>query len=191
MTGSFLTQPQKAAPYPLLSNIIAPYDPWLMSTTGSLSANQMAAVRVTIPFDGTLHGMTCFVTTGSGNVDLGIFDTAAGTRHKLASSGSIACVAGPGYQTAFDPNLAVKRGDQLDFAIACDNITASFGRSSANSAAQVVLPAGFRPSPLGGVNTLGWKVGASFPLPATILESAFSNSQSTPWVGCFITPTPT
>lgn len=177
--------------YPQYGNIVQPY-PFILANSGAgtLTANMMYAIRVTIPYSGTLHSLSVLVgAASSGNVDLGIYDTTVTTRTRLYSSGSVACAAASTYHTV-DPNLAVSRGDHLDFALACDNGTVSFVRGGAYGIPQMALPSGFIPSPLGGVNKVEWTKASSFPLPSTVAESAFANTASCPHLMAYISPSP-
>lgn len=175
--------------YPLLGNIVAPYDSRLISTVAAIAANDVRGHRVVIPYDGVLHGLSVYVGGASGNIDLGILDTTATTRNKLYSSGSIVCAGANAYQSV-DPNLAVKRGDHLDFVVACDNAVATFGRYAPVGGGVMAFPTGFLPSPLGGVNKVSWLKTTSFPIPSTVAESAFTLTAAAPWVGAYLTPNP-
>lgn len=174
-------------PYPTLANLISQYSPMLVGAQSAAVANQMYAVRVTIPHDGVLHDLGVYITNQSGNLDLGIYDTSATTRNKLYSSGTTVVAAAGTWQTV-DPNLAVKRGDHLDFAFACDNAVAAFGRQSTTGGNQMILPTTWMASPLGGVSRMEWAKTVSFPLPLTVLESAFIASTTCPLLCAIITP---
>lgn len=179
--------------YPLLGNIVAQYHPILQSTFGALGANQMGARRVVIPYDGTLHGLTVMIGTSSGNIDLGIWNTAVTTRALLYSSGSIACGTANSWQTPVDPNLVVKRGDHLDFAVASDNGTATFARGPATITTNIGdLPPGYLTSPLGGVNVIAWAKSTAFPMAgiSPLAESNVVANISVPFVMAYLTPDP-
>jgi hypothetical protein len=131
-TGSWVrtqTDPLYAPQWP---NLVAPTGatfPTSFSSGGTLATFTPRGVRVIVPKAGTLHDVSWFVTIQSGNMAAAIYDTgdaSAGNRTLLASSGSLATGAA-GWQT-WDPSIAVTAGQQLDFVLMADNVTAAFAR---------------------------------------------------------------
>ena len=100
-----------------LPGVAASFDPRHVSDNDGGAANDMIGCRVVVPTTGTLHDLTIYISTSAGNIDVGIYSTAA-TRARLYSTGSIACPAGGGWRNVGDPALAVTAGDQYDFCVA-------------------------------------------------------------------------
>lgn len=183
------------ADYPLMSNVVSTVPLMgIAPSPATVSANDARAARVTIPITGTLHGLSWYVGVQSGNIDLGIYDTTVTTRNRLYSSGSTACAAANTWQT-FDPNLAVVRGDQLDFVWAVNNATASIHRLATVAGAFASMPtSAFWTSPLGGgfcstgVMALSWSRATTFPLPSTLAESGLLANGFTPIIIAYVTP---
>lgn len=159
-------------------------DPLLVAAGGNIgTSNSARGGRVVIQQTGILHDLSVFVSAQSGNLDLGIYDTSPTTRNRLYSSGSTAVAAINTWQS-FDPNLAVTKGDNLDFVIACDNGTATFARAGMLAGLEEMPNSSFWTSPLAGgfaangKMSIGWTRLTSFPLPSTVLESSLTvNSQ--------------
>lgn len=175
---------------PLLTNVVAPYNPQLISVAAALVANVMVWTRVTIPYSGVLHDISVPIGTHSGNCILGIFDTSATTRNQLYTSGSVAPGSDNTWYTApTDPALTVSAGDELDFALVADNATMTFGRCATLVAAALSqMPTGFWPSPLGGSNRIYASKAASFPLPATVSEATLATASAVPCIIARLTP---
>lgn len=124
--------------------------------------------RVTVPKTGTLHDLSWWVNTQSGNLAGLIYDTgdaSAGNRTLLYSSGSVACGAA-GWQTV-DPAISVTAGQQLDFLIVADNVTAAFMRTPTVPLTQG-YPANFAPA-AGGASP---KIGFSYPAIASLASAS-------------------
>lgn len=143
-----------------------------------LGANTAYGCRVIIPKTGVLHDLAAYVGVSSGNVDIGVYDTTLTTRNKLYSSGSIACPAANGWRIFADPALYVTAGQHLDLVLVPDNATASFLRFATGAANAWWLPTGFLTSPLGGIPKWHWSKVTTFPLPATLAESALAQDQT-------------
>lgn len=157
---------------PPMVNVVAAFDPRLINSAAVAGANSVLAHRVTIPYSGILRDFTIYIGFSAGNVDGGIYDTSLTTRNKLWTSGSVAAGTASSWQTLGDPQLPVQAGDQVDFCVATDSATCTFGKLTTGLPATSVLPASFWPSPLGGNNKIAWTKTASFPLPTTFTEGA-------------------
>lgn len=154
-----------------------------IEASNTIGANLARLVRVVVPRTGTLHDLTVFVTTASGNHIGFVYDTGdatAGVRSKLWDSGSVAVVGANAWQVVGDPAIAVTAGQQLDIGIVPDNATVSYGRTAALTAsAASVLPAGFFPAPGGASPKLvGAVTFGSFAAPGTIAEASITVNSS-------------
>lgn len=143
-----------------------------LSAVGPGTSNMWGS-RVLIPYTGTLHDLSVFIGTSSGNIDIGILDTTATTRNRLYHSGSTAS-PGTGWRIIGDPALSVTAGDMVDFCITCDNNTITIGFVGINAAAAQTLPTNFILSPLGGAPKMSWLATSNATVPATIAESSLA-----------------
>ena len=161
--------------------LVAPHDPRLVRTISSIpDVNLVSGVRVIVPRTGTLKELTVYVSVSSGNVDGAVYST-AGTRVRLWSTGSIACPAA-GWQSLGNPDVAVTAGDQLDFSLAANNITATFANCQVLPAIALgALPTAFWVASGGALSKLYWYVYA-FPAPATIAEASLSGYSYAPFM---------
>lgn len=130
------------------------------------SANRLYGVRVTVPRACVLHDLAINVAVASGNVALAIYDTgdaSAGTYSHLYLSGSQTC---PSTTNAWsvvgaDPALSLYAGQQIIIAMACDNTTASFLKTSYLGVG--AFPASYMPC-----------LGTNNPKPLFLATSAFA-----------------
>ena len=182
-TGGLTKASLDAAYEPQNPNLVCATDDTRIASGAAAVTTLSAAygARVVIPKAGTLTDLAIYVGTSSGNVDVGVFDTAPTTRTKLYSTGSMACPAGGAWTVVGNPALAVNQGDQLDLVLACDNTTATFLRLTAVAGA-AQLPANFWPSPVGGLPFVYWIKSSAFPLPATIAENTLGGTSFIPMV---------
>jgi hypothetical protein len=143
------------------------------SQTASPSANQAWGVRVVIPVTGTLHDIAVYVSTNSGTVDVGVYDTAATTRTRLYHSGTVT-PGGTGWRIIGDPALAVSVNDEYDIVACFSSASFVFVRLAGTNALQYTLPTNFLAG-AGGTPLVGWSfaVGAAT-LPSTIAEASMS-----------------
>lgn len=151
--------------------------------TGTVgSANAARTVRMTIPFSGTIVDFSIFiVTTASGNVDGGIYSTAA-TRAKLWSNGGTAIGGSAAWQSLGTPNLVVRVGEQYDLAVAMDTITTVvMATQTLQSSAMGTLPSGYLPGVAASPKICG-TASTSYPLPATIAEGTLTTSSLVPLI---------
>jgi len=148
----------------------------LMPTSAAITgANAARGVRYICPRSGSATGVLLPMGTSSGNICVGMYDTALTTRTRLATSGAVACPAGSAWaEVAFTSPVSVRRGQHVDLAFSADNATATFGRIAVAVAAHAVLPAGILPSQDGGSPYLVWTLASAYPLPATIAESGIA-----------------
>lgn len=188
------TGSQQALSAALADPRYVPQYPGLVATRGGVAgifastnaqsigtANNARIGRVVIPFTGTLHDMAIWVTTQSGNIDCGIYDTgnaSAGNRTLLWHTGSIACPAASSpWRIVGDPGLAVTQGQQLDFALSCDNTTAQFAANT-QATGLAHLPANFVPAAGGAAPILAAFANNMYPLPTTVAESALGDTNT-------------
>lgn len=162
---------------------VFPLDPRAIRATTVPSANNAYGCRVVVPKTGVLNDLSIYIGVSNGNIDLAVYST-AGTRARLWSSGSTPCPAAGAWRNVGDPALAVTVGDELEFAVGTDSLTASFGSNLATSPpAGVQLPAEFL-TPGGALPKLAWlKTGSMFPLPATIAEAVLAADGNTILIG--------
>lgn len=142
----------------------------------AFTANQARGCRVVMPKSGTLSSIAIYLGTSSGNVDVGVYSTAA-TRLKLWSLGSTATsgLTANAWNSVGNPALTVVQGEQYDFTVALDNATATVGESSLAAGGMGILPTGYLPGPAAAPK-LNWVVPTSFPLPASFTEAAIGSS---------------
>lgn len=151
--------------------ILVTQPPQVCSVPAAPGAGQGWTVRVPIPLTGTIIGLAVFLTTSAGNIDIGIYDTSAGTRNRLASIGATAAGTVNQYQ-AGTISLPVTAGDDVDFAASASS-TAAFASAPMDRSEMGQMPAGWMTVPLGGKNAIQTKVISGFnPLPLTLAESA-------------------
>lgn len=147
-----------------------------VSSTSVWTANDARGVRCIAYKSGTVSAVGFYVGVSSGNVDMGIYNTAVTTRARLWSAGTTACGTVNTWQvfTVTAGLVPVNEGDHFDVALAVDNGTASIGRLAAPTNAGVqLMTAPFLQSQTGaGGNKLAWSIASSFVLPATLTESA-------------------
>lgn len=132
---------------------VGPVDPRVAGNALTVAANTayLMAFSVSAPVVVTQARIMCAVS--SGNVDVGVYDT-AGTR--LGSTGSTAVGAANVAQTInLTAPVTLVPGRRYFAAIVADNATVTFFGVTATSAVQFAL-------------SLTATAGASFPLPATI-----------------------
>lgn len=111
--------------------------------------NDAHYIPIVFPCDATIYSMQFAAANGTGNYDIGLYDSAL---RRLVSSGSVAMSAA-GIKTLAISDMRVF-GGELYFAAGAWN----------NTAAQIIRPQ----FPLGILRGLGWGMEASaFPLPAT------------------------
>lgn len=158
---------------PQWPNLIAPYDPHLISGVSNLSAaNNLFLTRVIVPQAGTLRDISAYIGASSGNVIAAVYDDGTanpGSHTKIWDSGSHAAGTANTWQIFGSTILSVTAGQHLMLGIMADNTTVSFGRITAVNAAAVQLPNNFIPAPGGAPPILnGFEAEGSFAAPATV-----------------------
>lgn len=151
------------------------------------TVNRLYGVRVVAPRACTIHDMAISVAVQSGNISLAIYDTgdtSSGTYTALWRSGApagtqTACPATGSWAVIGDPALAVYAGQQLIFAMSCDNLTASFLKTTCLGAA--ALPTNFIPC-IGGASPKPVILeNTAHPAPSSITEAnAAANANYAP-----------
>lgn len=160
--------------------VAAPFSPANLASVAVIgAANRGRFCRVIVPKTGTLMDLSVFIGTSSGNIDGGVYDTQS-TRNRLWSTGSIAS-PGTGWRNLGDPNLAVVEGQSLDFGVAADNNTVTFGRQLLAAATASALPAGYWPGD-GANPRLSMYKETVFPLPGTITEATLIDDVYLPFI---------
>lgn len=135
-------------------------------TAASPVANQAYFARVRFPKQMLITAMKYGCASASGNVDMGIYDSADGgaNLNRLASTGSTACAGTNAIQQVnLTASLMVYPGKDYWLAIAFDNATVTVARNSINSF--VTLSENYR-----GIKA------TSFPLPTTIATLTATSS---------------
>jgi hypothetical protein len=177
----------------VFSSICVP--PGLLAPTTAVAnaANQARGSRAIVPRDGRILEMAIYISTTSGNLDVGIYDCAATTRNRLYAAGATAAGAGTAWQT-FTPSLDVYQGQAIELVVAADNGTVTFSSvSSISSANMSILPsAAWLPTltdqaglVAGSTNArLAWTYAAAYPLPTTLAESSMATTTAFPLVLC-------
>src|SRR3954447_7739832 len=135
-----LLDPRSNGRRPWPHGMVAPCEPQVINNSAAMTAaNQTRACRVIVPKTGTLVDLYCFISTTGGNVLGAVYDTgeAATTqggapsalRTKLWEGASVAAAA-DSWRKLGDPNLPVKAGQALDFAVMADGTVATIARAS-------------------------------------------------------------
>lgn len=147
-------------------------DPRVLSSTTTVVANRAYIAPGIVGASGTLASIYLAVGTQSGNIDVGIYRySLTNTRlDKVWSSGSQACPAANDWRNVGSPNLPIFAGEVLYTAVAADNTTATFARTTLPMAAYGVLPVDF----YGGSawNRIAAGFDTSFPLPTTLTAAS-------------------
>ena len=144
-------------------------DPRVVNAVVAMSnVNEARLSRTPAPRSGVVRKLLIYVGTQSGNIDVGVYDTAS-PRAKLASTGSMTCPAA-GWREVSVTAFAVQQGVSYEMALACDNTTATFGHF--NGAQATALPTGWWPTPGGAAPKPNPRILTSFPLPATMAEAS-------------------
>ena len=145
--------PISAAPTPDLW--VGPFDPRTLAAGGAVApatASKALFYAFTVHAPVTVGHANILVGTQSGNVDLGIYDTAG---NRLASTGSTACGDGSAVQTiALTASITLIPGVVYWAAFCADNTSAAF----------------FTSGSLPGFNNPGflYRTLTSFPLPISV-----------------------
>jgi hypothetical protein len=158
-------------------------DSTIPNTVANTTSNVIRLVRVVIPRTGTLHDVSVFVGTASGNLIAVVYDTGdalAGSRTLLWQSASTAAAGASVWQVVGDPALAVTAGQQLDLGIMADNGTVTLGKGLAPTAAGAVqLPTSFVPVAGGALPKLTASMSpGSFAPASAVVEASVSTSGS-------------
>jgi hypothetical protein len=158
-----------------------------VSSTSVWTANDARGVRFIAQKGGKVTEIGFYVGVSSGNVDMGIYDCAVTTRAKLFSSGTTACGTVNTWQAFAVTGVTVNEGDNFDVALAVDNGTVSVGRLAAPTNAGVQLNVAVKSPTGGGAGKMAWSIATSFPLPATLTETALvTTSVIIPHLYCVI-----
>lgn len=164
--------------------LLAPFNPSQVSAVSAPGNSWIAGARVTAGQSGTLHDLSVYIGTSSGNLHVGVYDTneaLAGSRSLLWDSGSVAS-PGTGWRVIGDPSLAVTAGKQYDLVVYPDNGTVTFGRlASVVGVAVNTMPTSFIATTGGATPKLAWvfSVGSYGALPATITEAQCDATNTT------------
>ena len=142
-----------------------------MNGASAFTANQARGCRVIAPKGGTHTDLTTYIQSSSGNLDIGIYDT-AGTRAAQYRTGSVVAPAAGWAVLAAAPAITTSAHEQHDLVIAPDNGTMTFGRAATSlSTTAGQLPTGFWAADGGALPKLAWSAITSFPLPASFTEA--------------------
>lgn len=179
-TASPLPYGDLAAQSAPTGQLVAPYPPSMMTTAFTPVIGTLYGCRVTAPQNGTLHDLSVFISTTSGNLRLGIYDTgqaSATNRTLLFDSGSVASAAN--WKSLGDPGVAVTIGQQLDFVAMADNTTIRFGGIAAPLGVnQYALPTGYLSGGVQAKSQWSFAAGAYAAFPATVSEANAGVAQS-------------
>lgn len=179
--------PVSSLPLFSFGRVVSSVDPRLVPGVGGWgTSNHAKGCRVVIPVSGVLKGFSILVGTASGNCEGFILDTAATTRNRLWSSGSVAMAGVNAWQALGDPNITVTAGQHVDFCITVDNTSGTVGRTAIISN-MGILPAAFpAQAPAGGANNLVWDAAQTIPVGTTVLESGMAGTSICVAVACYI-----
>lgn len=134
-------------PPPILGTVDA------VSSAGATTANRATFTAIYSPASFTATGVSLFVGTQSGNICVGLYDSAG---NRIATSGSVACPAAGVASIAFSANVVCAPGTYY-VAMSSDNGTSSFQRVS-------------------GSLTFGYNLqNSAFPLPTTLTLPGTAN----------------
>lgn len=154
-----------------IQRYVGPYALGQMTGVAALgAANRTSGCLVSIPATGILKDIIIWVGTSSGNIDVGIYDT-KNPRNRLWSLGTTACPVTTAWANLGDPNIHLQQGQVVDFHIACDNNTATFGqynRVTSHDPLPIGVIAGHEATPY-----ISYQVATSFVLPTTLSQANF------------------
>lgn len=148
-----------------------PLPPMLMTANPqAITANDMHMNRMMIGKSGNIVDITLGVSGSSGNVDVGIWTFDGTTYTLLWSTGSIPCPPASVATSLGNPALPVQPGNIVGLSLACNNGVASFPHLLGAFSGMAKAAPGV-PWP-----RTCWRRAASFPLPATVLDSSVVDS---------------
>lgn len=170
----------------LLDRTQQPYGigtPGTILTALAVTTNSARGMRWTVAKTGSITDMMVYTSVASGNFQLGIYDTAATTRHLLRATAIVASTVTAGYQPVpLSSPLSVVAGDDIDLAIWSDNVTLTFGRAAAYlSNNSTLLPTGWLDGP--GVPRHSWQVALS---AAGLADFAEASMTLQPQLFCWV-----
>lgn len=138
----------------------------VVTGASTLAANTAYGVKVRVAAPVPVASVSIFVTTASGNVDAGIYESDGTTLTRKASSGSVAAAgAGAEQVLAMTAGTVMIPGRDYYVFVSVDNGTVSIHRVLVNAT-------------ISGIRKRVVSIGSSFPLPATIALSGVSGSGS-------------
>lgn len=169
----------------LADSLYAPHMPKTIWTVDPRNCSQQSSSsffsRVVWPMTGTIDRLAIFCTaTSATNAEMGVYDTSATTRNRLATTGAVALTAST--YAVGTISLAVVGGDSVDLGYAMSNGSGSAAGASYNNGSMPLLPSGFMPVSLGGAPRLSYFVSGLTSLSSTILESNMSLDTFNPLV---------
>lgn len=135
--------------------------------------SNLYGMRFVVPVTGTLAGLALFCGTGSGNINVGIYDTATPTRTRLFQTGNISGALGANtWNEVATPNLAIAQNQHIDLCIVADNnvFQMAFVQMNAGNPFSGPLPTGYLVSPQGAIGRLGWVLTATPTIPSTLAD---------------------
>jgi len=135
---------------------IGPFNPILTTNNINPGANQINLYAFTVPRTVRVSKGYIDINSGSGNVDIGIYDDEG---NRLASSGTTAMSAGPGAQAInFTASVLLNPGRKYYAAIVVDNEVASLhGMLQTGTGNQSA-----------GTLSIATRVNATYPLPSSL-----------------------
>lgn len=162
--------------------------PTLFAAAAVISgANRTVTARTVAPKTGFIRDMVIACAVSSGNIDVGVYDTGDTTttvRTLKGHSGSIACptAASGKLVVTWDPGagaIACTAGQQFEFALACDNVTATFYRVAPGLA---WYPDAFWAVPGAALPKAAAVVVTAFPMLNTVAEASFLAQNYLPFI---------
>jgi hypothetical protein len=160
---------------------ISPLAPW---GTGGAVANLVHGMRYVITRSGYLRNIVIMTVATGGNLDVGVYSTAATRQLLWHLAAPIATPAANGWRVlaaAPDIGRMVSAGEHLDFAFVTDSNSPTFGRQSTLTG-QLQLTALLTDGG-GAAPNMGWSatvgVGAGPTLPSTVAEADMNVSSAT------------
>lgn len=175
-------QPNSLAGQPEAILTPGSFIPGMDRVAGTMHPNQATQqsaanffARIIWPYTGTINSLAVFCTTAgtSTTIELGVYDTVATTRTRLAVVTGVS-LASASYISG-TISLAVAEGTANDLGYASNNGNASFAGNTMNTSGNMArLPAGWMPVAGGGQERISYFLSGITNLAATFLESSMS-----------------
>lgn len=170
---------------PAIVTTILPGNAITAAGIGVGTAAHTRGARVLVRKTGTLKGLSVYVITTGGNIELGVLSTEQ-PRKVLYKQGATAVAANLSWQTPVDPLIQVKAGEELDFAFNFSETTPKIAGATGIAGA-LQLPSVYPLSAEGAKPFLTWDAAVTIPaVGSTISQAAMAGSAATPLIVAYV-----